>query len=289
MATYQSYYPPLFPARSLLSCAKHATSAPPPSTAHCSLLTVHWIYTFSAQERDSETGLSYFGSRYYSSDLSIWLSVDPMSDKYASTSSYAYCRNQPIILVDPNGKFDTRAEARQYRKEHHTGGKIHKRSEKDTFSGNYLIDNKRTRTSYTKPKNHDESDSPTIGLDNVGVVSSPMILYKQSNSKANNILSSDATTCLLITSDDWTGFGIADDVAIPIILSTAIITAGVIKLQDFILMSQHGVNNDKLTTDERKILEEKERNNTISPTEKQKLKKDRKNRGLIHSRQSKDK
>ena len=36
-------------------------------------------FTFSAKERDSETGLSYFGSRYYSSDMSIWLSVDPMS------------------------------------------------------------------------------------------------------------------------------------------------------------------------------------------------------------------
>jgi RHS repeat-associated protein len=40
------------------------------------------IFTFSAKERDSETGLSYFGSRYYSSDLSIWLSVDPMRKNY---------------------------------------------------------------------------------------------------------------------------------------------------------------------------------------------------------------
>jgi len=31
-------------------------------------------YTFSSKERDTETGLSYFGSRYYSSDLNIWLS-----------------------------------------------------------------------------------------------------------------------------------------------------------------------------------------------------------------------
>ena len=64
------------------------------------------MYTFSAKERDSETGLSYFGSRYYSSDLSVWLSVDPMSDKYPSTSPYAYCRNNPIVLYDPNGMFD---------------------------------------------------------------------------------------------------------------------------------------------------------------------------------------
>ena len=61
-------------------------------------------YTFSAKEKDSETGLSYFGARYYSSDLSIWLSVDPMSDKYPSLSPYVYCANNPVKLVDPNGE-----------------------------------------------------------------------------------------------------------------------------------------------------------------------------------------
>jgi RHS repeat-associated protein len=61
-------------------------------------------YTFSAKEKDVETGLSYFGSRYYSSDLSIWLSVDPMSDKYPSLSPYTYCANNPVKLVDPNGE-----------------------------------------------------------------------------------------------------------------------------------------------------------------------------------------
>ena len=62
------------------------------------------IYAFSAKERDVETGLSYFGARYYSSDLSIWLSVDPMSDKYPSMSPYVYCADNPVKLVDPNGE-----------------------------------------------------------------------------------------------------------------------------------------------------------------------------------------
>ena len=62
-------------------------------------------YTFSAKEKDSETGLSYFGSRYYSSDLSIWFSVDPMSEKYPSLSPYVYCANNPVKLVDPNGEY----------------------------------------------------------------------------------------------------------------------------------------------------------------------------------------
>lgn len=48
-------------------------------TAHSSQAE---IFAFPSKERDVETGLSYFGSRYYSSDLSIWLSVDTMADKY---------------------------------------------------------------------------------------------------------------------------------------------------------------------------------------------------------------
>ena len=73
-------------------------------TANYSLLTANSYYTFSAKEKDSETGLSYFGSRYYSSDLSVWLSVDPMSDKYPSLSPYVYCADNPVKLVDPNGE-----------------------------------------------------------------------------------------------------------------------------------------------------------------------------------------
>ena len=56
--------------------------AMPLPTVNCQLSTVNWTHTFSAKEKDTETGYHYFGSRYYSSDLSIWLSVDPMSDKY---------------------------------------------------------------------------------------------------------------------------------------------------------------------------------------------------------------
>ena len=62
------------------------------------------MHTFSSKERDAETGLSYFGARYYNSDLSIWLSVDPMASKYPSLSPYTYCAENPVKLVDPNGE-----------------------------------------------------------------------------------------------------------------------------------------------------------------------------------------
>ena len=54
---------------------------------------------------DLLTSFYYFGARYYDCDLSgLFLSVDPMSDKYPSLSPYAYCAWNPIKLVDPDGR-----------------------------------------------------------------------------------------------------------------------------------------------------------------------------------------
>ena len=61
--------------------------------------------TFTGKEKDSETGFYYFGARYYDPSLSgLFLSVDPMADKYPSISPYAYCAWNPVKLVDPDGK-----------------------------------------------------------------------------------------------------------------------------------------------------------------------------------------
>ncbi len=61
-------------------------------------------YSFNAKEKDYESGFHYYGSRYYSSELSIWNSTDPMSDKYPSLTPYNYCANNPVKLIDPNGE-----------------------------------------------------------------------------------------------------------------------------------------------------------------------------------------
>ena len=81
---------------------RHVSPAHP--ILNSSFLILNCTYTFSAKEKDSETGLSHFGSRYYSSDLSIWLSVDPMAAKYPSLSPYTYCADNPVKLVDPDGE-----------------------------------------------------------------------------------------------------------------------------------------------------------------------------------------
>jgi len=63
-------------------------------------------YKFSAKELDNETNYTYFGARYYDSDLSNWISVDPMSDARPNVSPFAYCQNNPIGRVDPTGALD---------------------------------------------------------------------------------------------------------------------------------------------------------------------------------------
>ena len=63
-------------------------------------ITPKYPQSFTGKERDSETGFSYFGTRYYDSDiLTGWLSVDPMADKYPGLSPYAYCAWNPVKLV----------------------------------------------------------------------------------------------------------------------------------------------------------------------------------------------
>ena len=62
-------------------------------------------FTFTGKERDEETGYGYFGARYMDHELmTMWLSVDPMADKYPSISPYAYCNWNPVKMVDPDGR-----------------------------------------------------------------------------------------------------------------------------------------------------------------------------------------
>ena len=62
-------------------------------------------YLFNAKEFDEETGMYYYGARYYEPRLSLWMSCDPLQERKAGFTTYAYCENNPVKLFDPDGKF----------------------------------------------------------------------------------------------------------------------------------------------------------------------------------------
>jgi len=81
-------------------------------------------YKFNAKELDSETGLYYYGARYYNPRLSIWYGVDPLAVynpvmetqfygdgqhnggvyNFGNLNPYIYCYQNPVIYIDPDGK-----------------------------------------------------------------------------------------------------------------------------------------------------------------------------------------
>ena len=83
-------------------------------------------YLFTSKELDEETGLYYYGARYYDPRTSVWQSADPILGKYlpsfrkdgelvpgiaggvlepTNLALYTYGRNNPLRLVDPDGKW----------------------------------------------------------------------------------------------------------------------------------------------------------------------------------------
>ena len=61
-------------------------------------------YKFNGKEMDKETGMYYYSARYYDPRISIFVSVDPLAEKYRNISAYAYVANNPINFVDPDGR-----------------------------------------------------------------------------------------------------------------------------------------------------------------------------------------
>ena len=64
-------------------------------------------FRFTGKELDRQNNLNMydFGARMFDvAGVPMWTSIDPLAEKYYSISPYAYCNNNPVILVDPDGK-----------------------------------------------------------------------------------------------------------------------------------------------------------------------------------------
>jgi len=60
-------------------------------------------YGFTGKELD-ETGLQYFGARYYNPAAGRFMNVDPLLENHPDLTPYHYSTNNPLSFIDPDGK-----------------------------------------------------------------------------------------------------------------------------------------------------------------------------------------
>ena len=63
-------------------------------------------YKYNGKELDHMHGLDRYdyGARMFAPAMPLWNTMDPMCEEYYHTSPYAYCMNNPVNNIDPDGK-----------------------------------------------------------------------------------------------------------------------------------------------------------------------------------------
>ena len=63
-------------------------------------------YTYNGKELNQDFDLDWldYGARWYDASIARWSAVDPLAEAYAPFSPYNYVLNNPIMLIDPDGR-----------------------------------------------------------------------------------------------------------------------------------------------------------------------------------------
>jgi len=63
-------------------------------------------YQYNGKELQNEMNIGWldYGARMYMPEIGKWSTTDPLCEKYLGLSLYSYVANNPVSLIDPNGK-----------------------------------------------------------------------------------------------------------------------------------------------------------------------------------------
>jgi len=188
-----------------------------PKTIHQSQLTVH-----------------YDAARLYHSTASVWLSVDSLSDKYPSVSPYVYCANNPVRLVDPDGREWWVPEgatqpiySKEITKENHPQGSTY--LGETCFWQSVNLKNKTVYNCYGKEDGSvvkEKLDVKIIAQHNEFSVQKPameknkLLQVNASDNTAYRTMAITTSICAALAADDLSGVGVIDDIVIPFVLLT---------------------------------------------------------------------
>ena len=138
-------------------------------------------YLFNAKEFDEETGMYYYGARYYDPRLSLWMSTDPLALAAPNLTPYRYGLNNPVNFIAPDGLFESEDEAKDWAKENgiKTGFlRNHKIQQQD--DGTWAVVNRKENIQYSRDHSLDGIEN-VIGRDESGVTQSIVVYANKSN------------------------------------------------------------------------------------------------------------
>ena len=79
-----------------MGCLKLAYSLEKSTVLRC-------VWNAEEQQKNRVSWYDY-GARFYDPQIGRWTTVDPHAEKYLSISTYTYCYNNPLKLIDLDGK-----------------------------------------------------------------------------------------------------------------------------------------------------------------------------------------
>jgi len=87
-------------------------------------------YRYNGKEKDEESGLYYYGARYYATWTLRFYSTDPQAPSTVHQSSYCYADNNPIMFQDINGESTGGEGGPKPHRSEHIGKKTNHTTEK---------------------------------------------------------------------------------------------------------------------------------------------------------------
>ena len=126
------------------------------------------LYRYNGIERNEELGLDLAFYRSYDPAIGRWLQVDPLAEAMPSMTPYRFGFNNPILWSDPLGLFESRKEAREYRRTEKNGLNWFNSSVVKQKDGSYAIEtNESTTQAGAKDDLLSQSEVATLDDDRV--------------------------------------------------------------------------------------------------------------------------
>jgi len=182
-------------------------------------------YRYVGKEKDLESGLYYYGARYYAAWTCRFISIDPLAADYVHLTPYNYAGNKPVNSIDIDGMQGTNEQT--------SGGSQNNTQTTENGNNNnnsQLINNVNSQTPTTKfpisclTGKEDRSLQPIYvppnSFDNLEVK-----IIRSENIYGYNDTYSSAMSLGFTLGNDFTGIGFLDDFLIPLIAVALVFNA----------------------------------------------------------------